>query len=695
MFPPALAPSDSKMLAWVRPAASHPQERISLTVDTSSSSSSSSSSESNHSPEDPPAPPTPGLKTASFFSSPFTAPEPPQPPHSRKNSNKTHVSEKHDLLTPSATASFFSSAESEPRPTPPPSLAASRSHSPARLPPLARFFPSRYTATPQSDRDHHEPRRLTSHKPTTPEAVVATAPGWETSFKREFIHLSVEHGVEQRARSPVESIPVPPQSAPPRLSQRREHDAAPQLTPGQTLVATDSEAQLTLEWPLGQGAFSSVWLAKLMLDETSRVVAAKMMPRGANDRTRLAFQREAEVLRHLSHPNIVSSLAAFTTESYHTLALAHIVGGELFDLVNSDARWADLTAPAVRRIWGELAGAVGWLHSVGVVHRDIKLENILLTTSTISPLPDPSTPLTKLTDFGLARFIDPDAPRLRTRCGSEAYAAPELVVRGSVFRRSSQRSQRTQHTTSSQHAREGNASRWSIGSSAGGSSLQHHGSLKVDGGQDGEEEMVDADGTYDGRETDAWACGVVLYALATRALPFDTPHHDDDAGRHIPDTDNAERGFAKGVGAGAGMRKVRGAETRRGGNSRRDMLMRIAQCEYTWPPSSSSFTTSSTTTNADDNDNGEDEEIATPDLKAVVARLLVRNPGRRARMDEVWDEPWMRGVGAPPVPEHVPRGFALKDPSANASEVPGGNGEGVLVDGEHVARIAREEVDAP
>ncbi|KAJ4493366.1 kinase-like domain-containing protein, partial [Lentinula lateritia] len=100
----------------------------------------------------------------------------------------------------------------------------------------------------------------------------------------------------------------------------------------------------------------------------------------------------------------------------------------------------------LRRIFSELCKAVGWLHGVGLVHRDIKLE---------SELPTPPQPLIKLTDFGLSRFIDPANPLLTTRCGSEAYAAPELVT-------------------------------------------------------DSESENA---GGYDARETDAWACGVVLYAL--------------------------------------------------------------------------------------------------------------------------------------------------------------------------------------
>ncbi|KJA21121.1 hypothetical protein HYPSUDRAFT_106316, partial [Hypholoma sublateritium FD-334 SS-4] len=115
-----------------------------------------------------------------------------------------------------------------------------------------------------------------------------------------------------------------------------------------------------------------------------------------------------------------------------------------------------------RRVWVELCKAVGWMHGVGLVHRDIKLESALffcaLDASSLPPdlgaLPAPPAPFIKLTDFGLSRFValaaDGEAEPLSTRCGSEAYAAPELVTGG---------------------------------------------------------------GVYDARKTDAWACGVVLYAL--------------------------------------------------------------------------------------------------------------------------------------------------------------------------------------
>ncbi|ORY34243.1 kinase-like domain-containing protein [Naematelia encephala] len=250
------------------------------------------------------------------------------------------------------------------------------------------------------------------------------------------------------------------------------------LQPDDVLVPsgnTSDQSQWRLISKLGEGAFSSVWSASSVprTDSINKLVAIKILPRhltATNARTRIAFVREVEVLRHISHPNIVGFVSSFETASHHCLVLEKMAGGEMFELLADECHRKRMLAGGdegfVRRVFGELARGVGWLHEVGVVHRDIKLENILFT---INPFDLPRTanngipldllpsPLVKLTDFGLSRFIDPTSPLLATRCGSESFAAPEIIM--------------------------GRA--------------------------------------YDGRLTDAWACGVVLYALVVGELPFD------------------------------------------------------------------------------------------------------------------------------------------------------------------------------
>lgn len=317
-----------------------------------------------------------------------------------------------------------------------------------------------------------------------------------------------------------------------------------------------------------------------LASDGARLVAVKLTERAlcdANDRTRVSFIREVEVLRHISHPSIVSYIHSFSTPTHYCLVLEHINGEELFDLINSDEKYALMDEPLLRRIWGELCKAVGWLHEVALVHRDIKLENILLTRDLRSP--QSSTPLVKLTDFGLSRFVDPMNPLLTTRCGSESYAAPEIITGRK----------------------------------------------------------------YDGRETDAWACGVVLYALATRKLPFEF----------------ARSGFP--------------------GFGRKAMLMRIAKCEYDWPKDESAG-------------------FAMNDgIRRVVGTLLVRDPRKRSKVKQLWNDEWMLGDGAPvpPLPSTPPmspldnpEGEEIVDDALQEDIVD----DGMIVDGDRISSIASQEL---
>ena len=77
----------------------------------------------------------------------------------------------------------------------------------------------------------------------------------------------------------------------------------------------------------------------------------------------------------------MSYLHSFSTPSQHCLVLEHVGGGELFDLIDSAESHAKLDEPLLRRMFGELSKAVGWMHGVGLVHRDIKLESMFFLFS--------------------------------------------------------------------------------------------------------------------------------------------------------------------------------------------------------------------------------------------------------------------------------------------------------------------------
>ena len=195
---------------------------------------------------------------------------------------------------------------------------------------------------------------------------------------------------------------------------------------------------------------------------------------------------------------------------------------------------------------------------------------------TSSCLPIPPSPFIKLTDFGLSRFVEIDengeAELLWTRCGSEAYAAPELVTGGG-------------------------------GGSGGGGSREAR------------------RGVYDARKTDAWACGVVLYALVARHLPF-----------------------GEGVGAQpiGGSRIGEGPSAERGSLAeRRHWLMRIARGEYEWPGDEGEGAAESQLEEKKKDELIGSDLLHSQGARRIVGRLLIRDPRKRARIGDLWNDSWM------------------------------------------------------
>lgn len=308
------------------------------------------------------------------------------------------------LSTSSKTDAFFSASQRDSIPLPPPPLssAPSRANSIGRgKPPVTR---SRVVTTPMNASDNSQatsPILLHPAMPTPLRSVTGPMPS-ELSD-----NLSDAHALDRIGY--VEQLQIANRSSsPPRhdshhIAREERHGDASEmpLKEGDVLIPLPDDptspirgSESTGSWrlcnPLGQGAFASVWSAEAVAD-ASHVnpvsVAMKLVDRAActqNQRTAISFYREVEVLRHLVHPGIVGYIAHFSTQTYHCLVLERLLGGELFTLLADVTNSKRMISPSVsdpdgygfiRRLFGELARAVAWLHEVEVVHRDIKLES--------------------------------------------------------------------------------------------------------------------------------------------------------------------------------------------------------------------------------------------------------------------------------------------------------------------------------
>ena len=191
--------------------------------------------------------------------------------------------------------------------------------------------------------------------------------------------------------------------------------------PGDTIDAVRAAVagQYTVDRLLGQGGMGAVYLGR---DKTlDRPVAIKVIKPdvAASDMIRDRFLQEARSVAKLRHPNIVSVYSAGESNGLLWFAMELVEGQSLRELIEKQGR---LPHAQVERIVSEIALALDHAHTHGLVHRDVKPDNILIENSTGRAL---------LTDFGVARAEQAGAEHGLTQTGviigSPRYMSPEQI----------------------------------------------------------------------------------------------------------------------------------------------------------------------------------------------------------------------------------------------------------------------------
>lgn len=211
----------------------------------------------------------------------------------------------------------------------------------------------------------------------------------------------------------------------------------------------------TLGDVIGEGSYATVHRAhSLALDKAVaiKIVVKKGAPKRFLDHF---LPREIDIIKRLRHPNILRYHQCIETNHRYLISMEYAANGCILDLLLLRKQFSERLG---RKFFRELVDALKYLHSYDIVHRDLKLENLMLTDEF----------QVKLGDFGFSRRVN-EARTAATKynakmpllsdtfCGSHAYASPEI--------------------------------------------------LNFE--------------PYDPKLSDIWACGVILYTMVSGCFPFD------------------------------------------------------------------------------------------------------------------------------------------------------------------------------
>jgi len=163
---------------------------------------------------------------------------------------------------------------------------------------------------------------------------------------------------------------------------------------------------------LGQGYFAIV---KVAYDKTTRTkVAVKFVNKKLVEKAE-NLKTETSLLQRVHHPNIVKLLDICDTKDTLFIIMELMEGGELYEEI---VKRKSFTEKDASYIMMQLFSALEYLHKNDIVHRDLKLENLLLTKKDHLEI--------KLADFGLSKVYTGEA--MQTACGTPYYVAPEILT---------------------------------------------------------------------------------------------------------------------------------------------------------------------------------------------------------------------------------------------------------------------------
>lgn len=170
--------------------------------------------------------------------------------------------------------------------------------------------------------------------------------------------------------------------------------------------------------PLGKGSFGKVVLASHNCDPSIKVAIKTISKKKLDQDMTQKVMNEIRIVQNLDHPNIVTYLETYESSKHIYQVMEYCQGGDLLDYLSQTSEEC-LPEFQVRGIMKKLFLGINHWHLHGVVHRDLKLENILCKSDDLDEV--------KIIDFGLSKLQGASNAEMKTACGSPNYVAPEVI----------------------------------------------------------------------------------------------------------------------------------------------------------------------------------------------------------------------------------------------------------------------------
>ncbi|XP_059610886.1 serine/threonine-protein kinase PAK mbt [Phlebotomus argentipes] len=207
------------------------------------------------------------------------------------------------------------------------------------------------------------------------------------------------------------AAPSGPSPSGSKQEQRLTHE---QFRAALQMVVSAGDPRENLEnfMKIGEGSTGTVCIATDK--STGRQVAVKKMDLRKQQRRELLFN-EVVIMRDYHHPNIVETYSSFLVDDELWVVMEYLEGGALTDIVTHSR----MDEEQIATVCKQCLKALAYLHSQGVIHRDIKSDSILLA----------SDGRVKLSDFGFCAQVSQELPKRKSLVGTPYWMSPEVISR--------------------------------------------------------------------------------------------------------------------------------------------------------------------------------------------------------------------------------------------------------------------------